>query len=243
MDFNRHYIYCLLLACCFSACSTAEKDQQEEEKKLSDETEKVIFQSDFSSDLDPEIWKLEIEDPDSSKVEVIDGELVLNTNAGVTVWLDKMLKGDIEITYQREVIMGEGVNDRLSDLNQFWMATDPRNENLFTRSGSFKEYDSLSMYYVGFGGNYNSTTRFRKYYGDGEKPLLFDLRDKAHLLKPNHVYDIKIKVQDGLISYWVDGDLFFQYQDESPLQEGYFGFRSTWSRQAIDNLIIVQLEQ
>ncbi|MDN3669529.1 DUF6250 domain-containing protein [Echinicola jeungdonensis] len=241
MDFNRHFIYGLFLAGIFSACSqegTEQKDRNE-----GSTPEKVIFQSDFSGELDPQTWKTEIEDPDSSKVVVIDGKLVLDSNAGVTVWLDKKLKGDIEITYQREVIMEEGVNDRLSDLNQFWMATDPRNENLFTRSGSFKEYDSLSMYYVGFGGNYNSTTRFRKYHGDGEKPLLFDLRDKAHLLQPNHVYDIKIKVDDGLVSYWVDDNLFFQYQDENPLEEGYFGFRSTWSRHAIDNLKIVQLEK
>ncbi|GGF23280.1 hypothetical protein GCM10011339_09180 [Echinicola rosea] len=211
-------------------------------RKTVAETDKVLASEDFSTPLDSSKWKVEMDDLPNSSVAVEGGKLVLDTKGGVTVWLNQKLKGNIEITYKRQVVMADGTNDRLSDLNQFWMATDPENENLFTRGGKFAEYDSLSMYYVGFGGNYNGTTRFREYQGDGEKTLLFDLDDEDHLLKPNHWYTIKIKVEDGLVSYWVDGEKFFEYQDETPLTEGYFGFRSTWSRHEIDDLKIVRLE-
>lgn len=235
----------LFLVGSLSACSSGDKSEKQKEGIIvpaAETEEKVIFEYDFSSELDPELWKVEMENQPNSSVTVKDDKLVLDTKGGVTVWLDKKLEGDIEITYERQVLMGDGVNDRLSDLNNFWMATDPHNENLFTRSGAFKEYDDLSMYYVGFGGNYNATTRFRKYHGDGEKPLLFDLDDEAHLLQPNHWYEIKIQVKDGVTKYWVDGKLFFEYTDEAPLTEGYFGFRSTFSRHEIDNLKIVQLD-
>ncbi|AWW31191.1 methyltransferase [Echinicola strongylocentroti] len=205
-------------------------------------TNEVLVEEGFSKPLDSNRWKVEMDDQPNSLVTVKDGKLVLDTKGGVTVWLNQKLEGNIEITYKRQVVMADGTNDRLSDLNQFWMATDPRNDNLFTRGGKFQEYDSLSMYYVGFGGNYNGTTRFREYQGDGEKTLLFDLDDEAHLLKPNHWYTIKISVVDGLVSYWVDGEKFFEYQDETPLTEGYFGFRSTWSRHEIDDLRIISLE-
>ncbi|QDH78967.1 DUF1080 domain-containing protein [Echinicola soli] len=206
------------------------------------ETEEVLVEEVFSKSLDSNRWKVEMDDQPNSSVTVKDGKLVLDTKGGVTVWLNQKLEGNIEITYKRQVVMADGTNDRLSDLNQFWMATDPRNGNLFTRSGKFEEYDSLSMYYVGFGGNYNETTRFREYQGNGEKTLLFDLDDEDHLLKPDHWYTIKIRVENGLVSYWVDGEKFFEYQDETPLTEGYFGFRSTWSRHEIDDLKIISIE-
>ncbi|MEX2602286.1 MAG: DUF6250 domain-containing protein [Balneolaceae bacterium] len=196
----------------------------------------LIYETDFSEPLDPENWKIEMEPEPNSSAGVIDGKLVLNTGAGVTVWLNKLLEGDLLITYRRTVVMEDGPNDRLSDLNQFWMATDPRNENLFTRDGSFASYDSLSMYYAGVGGNYNSTTRFRKYQGDGEKTLLFDFDTEEYLLRPNHEYEVQLRVEGDEASYWLDGALFFHYRDPEPLEWGYFGFRSTWSRHEIDEL-------
>jgi rhamnogalacturonan endolyase len=85
------------------------------------------------------------------------------------------------------------------------------------------------------GGNTNSTTRFRKYEGNGERTLLQEYTDASHLLKPNKNYHIKIEVLNGITSFWVDGICYFNYKDPSPLSEGYFGFRSTWSRQEISN--------
>src|SRR5689334_11616354 len=146
------------------------------------EKAKLIFADEFNQTLNTSLWKTEIAPLPDSKVYLKDGQLFLDTKGGVTVWLNKMLKGNIRIEYSRKVLVDTGANDRLSDLNSFWMATDPKNKNLFTRNGVLERYDSLKMYYVGMGGNTNSTTRFRKYQGNGEKTLLQEYKDKDHLL-------------------------------------------------------------
>ena len=92
-----------------------------------------------------------------------DGRLNIDVGTGATVWLDRPLRGDVALSYTRRVVMAGGPNDRVSDLNQFWMARDPRNANLFTRGGTFEDYDNLELYYVGIGGNTNTTTRMRRY--------------------------------------------------------------------------------
>ena len=201
----------------------------------------VYFSDDFTNPLDSTIWVPEIAPEPESRVYTQNNKLILDTKGGVTVWLNKLLKGNFIIEFDRKVIVADGKNDRLSDMNMFWMAKDTRNPELFTRNGILKEYDSLQLYYVGMGGNTNSTTRFRKYEGNGERTLLQEYTDAGHLLKPNKNYNIKIEVLDGTTSFWVDGICYFTYKDTSPLNEGYFGFRSTWSHQEISNFRVSSL--
>lgn len=201
----------------------------------------LLFKDNFKNGLDSTTWITEIAHVPNSRVYTENGRLILDTKGGVTVWLNKLLSGNISIEYTRRVLTTGKPNDRLSDLNQFWMAKDPRNSNLFTRNGVLEEYDSLQLYYVGMGGNTNSTTRFRKYEGNGERKLLQEYKDTAHLLTKDKVYRIRIIVKDGVTSYWVNGEQYFSYADPSLLKEGYFGFRSTWSRQEISNVRIYKL--
>jgi len=202
----------------------------------------LIFSDDFSSVLDTNKWKAEIAPLPGSNVYVKQGQLFLDTKGGVTVWLNRKLRGNIRIEYERRVLIDSSANDRLSDFNTFWMATDPKNKNLFTRNGVLESYDSLSLYYVGMGGNTNSTTRFRKYQGNGEKTLLQEYTDKDHLLTANKKYHIVVEVINNTIRYIVNGRIFFQYEDPSVLKEGYFGLRSTKSRQSIDWIKIYQVK-
>ena len=206
------------------------------------EKRKLIYADDFEKPLNSKTWISEIAPQPNSTVTVNQGKLILDTQGGVTVWLNKRLAGNIEIEYDWTVMVDGGKNDRLSDLNQFWMANDPENPNLFTRKGVLEEYDSLALYYVGMGGNTNTTTRFRKYPGNGERVLIQEYLDKEHLLQPNHTYKIKILVKNGVSEFWVDGKKFFFYKDEATLSKGYFGFRSTKSRHFIDNFRVYQLE-
>jgi rhamnogalacturonan endolyase len=202
----------------------------------------LLFSDEFTNRLDTSLWKAEIAPLPGSKVYVQNGQLFLDTKGGVTVWLNKKLRGNIRIEYWRKVLTDSGANDRLSDLNTFWMATDPKNSNLFTRTGVLESYDALQMYYVGMGGNTNSTTRFRKYEGNGERTLLKEYKDSAHLLQANKQYHIIIEVIDNIVRYIVDGETFFEYKDASVLKEGYFGFRSTKSRQSIERIKVYQIE-
>lgn len=199
----------------------------------------LIFQDDFSGPFKG--YVAEYRRQPGNVIDNRDGRLLMDVDSGATVWLDKPLSGDYVITYTRRVEVGGGKNDRLSDFNHFWMARDPRNPDLFTRSGKFEDYDDLTMYYVGFGGNTNKTTRLRR-YGDGQRVLLGEFTDAAHLLVPNHDYAVEIAVYKGCTRMRVDGQEYFSYRDPQPLTSGYFGFRTTWSRQTVDDLKIYQLK-
>ncbi|MFH0988768.1 MAG: DUF6250 domain-containing protein [bacterium] len=202
--------------------------------------EQLIYQDNFDRGI--KNWVVETSHSPNSKVESKDGKLIIDVEHGATVWFNKKLSGNILIEYHRKVIMNNGHNDRLSDLNQFWMATDPRQENLFTRSGTLAEYDSLRLYYAGIGGNSNTTTRFRKYRGNGERNLLTDLQDERHLLQPNKTYLIQLVVHNGTTKVFVDGEQYFSFKDDEPLTEGYFGFRTVESHQEIDDFKIYRLK-
>jgi hypothetical protein len=204
--------------------------------------EKLIFSDEFNSKLDSNTWIAEIAPQPGSAVYTKDGKLFLDTRGGVTVWLNKKLSGNIRIEAIRTVLVDSGTNDRLSDLNTFWMASDPKNKNLFTRNGVLESYDSLLLYYVGMGGNSNKTSRFRKYQGNGERTLLKEYTDSVHLLQPNKRYTVSVEIKGNQVSYAVNGETWFEYHDTSVLKEGYFGLRSTKSRQAVDRVRVYQLE-
>jgi len=162
----QHYltiIFCFLfiLSQCYAQCCS--KDTACSVKKYT--KGELLYQDDFENGM--ENWIAETPDSEFSKIETVDGKLIIDVDHGATVWFNKKLSGNIMIEYHRKVIINGGHNDRLSDLNQFWVATDPQQETLFTRSGTFVEYHPLSLYYAGIGGNRNSTTRFRKYQGNG----------------------------------------------------------------------------
>ncbi len=187
-------------------------------------------------------WIAEVEQPAQSRLYTREQRLWLDSRAGMTVWLNRRLSGAYRIEYQREVFAArEGdANARLSDLNQFWAARDPRQRRVFTRSGALAEYDALSLYYVGMGGNGNTTTRFRRYDGKGQRLLLGEYADPAHLLQAGRRYRIRIDVAPDATSFHVDGQRWFEHR--GPVEEGYFGFRSTWSRQAISEFRITALQ-
>lgn len=208
---------------------------------LQAQQKKLLFEDSFDKNALDSNWIIETTPVKGSSISVQKGKLVLDTENGVTVWYKQKLKGNFEIEYTRTVIMDSGRNDRLSDLNQFWMATDPQ-QQLFKRKGGFKEYDSLQMYYVGMGGNYNTTTRMRRYDGKGTLKILGEFKDSAHLLKPNVPYQIKITFINGTSKFFVNGELFFEFTDPAPFTEGWFAIRSTKSRQMIDELKIWQLQ-
>ncbi|WP_295119042.1 DUF6250 domain-containing protein [uncultured Chitinophaga sp.] len=201
---------------------------------------RVLKKYDFNHTLDTTVWVVEMANVGNSGVYTKKGKLVLDTKGGVTVWYKYALTGSYRIEFERTVLVNGGENDRLSDLNVFWQAIDPRNSNLFTRKGTFEEYDSLRMFYVGMGGNTNTTTRFRRYEGDGRKTLLAEKNDQAHLLRANKTYRIAIIVQNGSTSFWVDGQCVFSAKGQQQ-GDGHFGFRSTWSRQEISNFRILYL--
>jgi len=199
----------------------------------------VLYQDDFSKPLAG--WVAEYARQPGNVVETRDGRLVMDVDGGATVWLDRPLYGNVLISFTRRVLVDGGKNDRLSDLNVFWMARDPKRADPFTRSGKFEDYDDLTLYYAGIGGNRNTTTCLRRYDG-GRRELVAEYTDGAHLLEPNRDYRVEIAVYEGCTRVRVDGNTWFTYRDPHPLTSGWFGLRTTWSRQTVDDLKIQRLD-
>lgn len=163
--------------------------------------------------------------------------LDITTPKGLTLWYKKRLTGEYEIHYNAKVIMQGRKHDRLSDLNCFWGANDPEHpDHLFARSqwrnGVFANYKTLKLFYVGYGGNHNSSTRFRQYLGSSPdtddsraRPVIQEYTDKQHLLAPNQWYHIRIQVKKGTTHFFVNDELLFSHPLKEKENEGHFGLR------------------
>ena len=202
-----------------------------------------LVRDDFSRGM--ERWQTELEK--GGTVAVHDGVLEIDVPGGCTVWLKAALDGAVLISYDATVVSAGGPNDRVSDLNCFWMARDARcPDDLWgrPRSGKFSDYDQLKCYYVGQGGNTNTTTRFRRYIGEkGNRPLRpeHDLSAKEFLLEPNATQNIQLIAAGGVISYYRDGRCLFSYDDPQPYTSGWFGFRTVTSHLRVKNFSIHRL--
>lgn len=238
----RILVFFILIINFTLACFSQELSSNEKKEPYvcSVRNEKIIFSENFKTDFSN--WKVEFEKPDSSSIQIVDGKLDVSAARGATVWFKPKLKGNIMIIYDVIVLDKGDKNDRISDMNSFWMATDPANENEIIRDGKFSSYDNLNLYYAGVGGHYNKFTRFRRYSSYGSKPVLQEYSDVAHLLKGNVEYQVKIIVHNGLIRYFLDDELYWELKDEKPYTEGYFGFRTTMSHQQFDNFVVFGIE-
>ncbi len=171
----------------------------------------------------------------NNTVTVQNSAMVIDVDYGATVWFKKELGDAWVIEFDRTVPMTGKPNERLSDFNVFWQATDPHTGKLLGRDPKFSNYDSLSLYYVGMGGNDNTTTRFRKYQSTGNRELFQEYLDATHLLEANKTYHCRIVFKKNTLFFYINEVLFFTFKDENPLKKGYFGFRTVKSRQIIDN--------
>ena len=204
------------------------------------------FSDDFTHGLAN--WSAESEKP--ATLSANNGILSIDSPAGTTLWFKPNLTGPLEISYDARAIKSDplGKNDRVSDLNCFWMATDTRSpSDLFAthRSGKFPDYNQLQCYYVGLGGNSNSTTRFRRYIGDSvDRPLLpeNDLRDPADLLQPNQWQTLRLVADGHLIQFFRDNKKLFELHDPAPYTTGHFAFRTTRAHLEVRNFRIIRLE-
>ena len=191
-------------------------------------------------------WQVESESPDY-QVTFRGDTCELLSPKGLTLWRKEMMHQGMTVEYDACVVDEGKPGDRLSDLNCFWLASDPHAKSLWTRaewrSGIFLRCYTLQMYYLGYGGNHNTTTRFRRYDGNeagvedaAQRPaILKEYTDAAHLLKANHWYHVKIESKLGHTRFFIDGECVVDYLDPQPLEKGWFGFRTTLSRTRITN--------
>lgn len=182
-------------------------------------------------------WIVEAQSPQS--IVTWQGDTCdIQSPAGITLWYHQPLTAGTVIQYDARIVADSAYCDadgrlRISDLNCFWMA-DRRGQ----QTGRFEDYYTQQLYYVGYGGNSNTTTRFRRYTGDtlavtdaSRRPaILQEYTDSTHLIRPDHWYHIRLELTtDGHARYTIDGQTLVDYADPQPLRQGYFGFRTTLS--------------
>ena len=203
-----------------------------------------VYSQSSSNIINSEVgfWRIEAESPDT-RVLLRGDTLDIITPAGLSLWWNQQLHAPCTIYYRACVVMGGGNYDRLSDLNCFWMA------DHIVSGGRFVDSYRMKCYYLGYGGNYNTTTRFRRYTADTlavtnpvhRPPILREYTDSAHLLIPNHWYAIRIEVTtEGSTLFYIDDELLIDYLDPEPLLTGWFAFRTTWSHIRLASFHIIQ---
>ena len=206
----------------------------------------MAMESGLNAKLFTKYWQVESESPDY-RVSFHGDTCEILSPKGLTLWRKERMKAGMTVEYDACVVDEEQDGDRVSDLNCFWLASDPQAKTIWSRekwrSGIFTRCYSLQMYYLGYGGNYNTTTRFRRYEGDEvgvedetRRPVILkEYTDKDHLLRANHWYHVKIESKMGHTRFYIDGTCIVDYLDPKPLESGWFGFRTTLSRTRITN--------
>jgi len=225
-EFSRTFVSALLLALC--GCAAQPHPTQ------------LLFQDDFTAGLAN--WRIEAEQP--GRISAANGVLDIDVPAGVTLWFTPRLAGPVVIEFEATAVSAGGPNDQVSDLNVFWMARNHDGRDPVyarPRSGAFGEYNDLLTYYVGLGGNRNTTSRFRRYIGDPNlRPLLpeHDLTAPSALLIANRAQMITLIANGRHIEYRRDGQRLFQLEDAAPYVNGWFALRTTQSHLQVRRLRI-----
>ncbi|MCU6453716.1 DUF6250 domain-containing protein [Sphingomonas sp. A2-49] len=189
-------------------------------------------------------WRIEGESPDAHVTER-DGVIDIDTPKGLTLWWRRPVVGPVTIRFEAMAVAAGGANDRVSDLNAFWMATNRDGGSVLAhrRSGAFAAYDDLKTYYVGIGGNGNTTTRLRRYVGEpGNRPLLpeHDLATPAAMLRPDVWTRIALIADGGRIAVMRDGRPLFALADPRPYTRGHWALRTTWSHLRIRRVTVTR---
>jgi hypothetical protein len=196
----------------------------------------------LARDFNPADWSAEAEAP--SRLRIQRHRIEIDAPKGFTLWYRPKLSGPVRIRFEAMMVAKGGANDNVSDLNAFWMASEADGGNpIGQRDGQFEAYDTLKTYYVGIGGNRNSTTRLRRYIAKpGERPLLPQHDRKDALLIPNRWTQITLTADGQTIAVDRDGARLFTLDDPAPYKTGWFGLRTTWSHLLIRRLTITPIK-
>jgi hypothetical protein len=206
--------------------------------------ERLLYRDGFRNGLGQ--WVIEAEKGGSFRAD--GGVLDIDSPGGVTLWFRHALESPVAIEYEVTAVRAGGPNDEVSDINCFWMATDPRAPGgdvlAYRRSGAFADYDELRTYYAGIGGNRNTTSRFRRYVGRrDDRPLLpqHDLSAPTDMIEPNRPYRIRLMADGSRIELLRDGRTMFRLEDPEPYARGHFGLRTTKSHLRVRDFRVLRL--
>ncbi|HEY6641690.1 DUF6250 domain-containing protein [Povalibacter sp.] len=203
----------------------------------------VLYQDDFREGLSQ--WHIESERPGRITAQM--GVLEIDVPGGATLWFKQPLRSPVAIEFEATAVKARGRNDRVSDLNCFWMASNSdATTPVFSRrrNGRFDEYDTLRAYYVSLGGNENTRAIFLRYNGEPvRRPSLpeHEASTADAQLPANRSQLITLVASGRQIEYWRDSRRLFEFADAEPYREGWFAIRTTQSHLKIARLRIYAL--
>src|SRR3989339_115440 len=223
--------------------------------------ESTIFSDDFTGVLDNWVYETAI----GGTVRISNGMIDIDDNGGTTVWYKNVLYDSIAVEYSARCL-SDGVN--LTDLNCFLMARDRESTPALSldsasffnagRTGLWDTYHSLETYYFGYGANLNTTFNLRRYYDPGNLPtevlsiprdghrVIIASNNQTGLIAAGVWYHFKVVYFKGLVEVWVNNIKQFSYTEktyDAPYNQGYFGFRTTYSVHAqFDSVRIHRLQ-
>ena len=236
-------LFILACATTFSYTALTAENKNLDPVKLINQQGILIYSDNFDKNLSQ--WV--IEKKDTSFVEIKLGEMDINDDSGTTVWFEHNITPPSVIEFEGKVVVAGDKNDRGTDLNFFWGAQEPGSNNFFAkskwRSGDMRKYDPMRLYYIGYGANDNKTTRFRRYPGDGTRPLLpqYDVINPLFMNTPNVHTKIQIvSLNEGTYVY-ANGKKLYFIDGEKEFNNGYFGLRTWKSHIAIDNFNVYSI--
>ena len=133
----------------------------------------------------------------------------------------------------------------VTDSIWFWLASDPRHPDDFfaetaarSANPSLYSYLSLRFYWVDFGGNNNTTSRFRY---NPLRQLIRQFTDSPRLLAKGRTYKIKVVANGPHQEYWCDGKRQAYFYDDDPPRSGHIGFRAFVADHRISKLTVHRL--
>ncbi len=207
----------------------------------------VVLKDDFSQGI--KNWYVE----GGCGVAIKEGQLLINADpadpkkGGVsgdtcTVWNRTPIKGDLRITFDVTV---EHSHSGKNNINVFLFYTmpdgsSPERTTAQRRYAPYKAYHKMNGYIFTF---VNDLTREDQGRIRIRRCPGFRLLSEtyAYHSRAKHRYQIEIVKKGSLLEYYIDGALRLQAQDENPLNEGYFAFRTFQSRLKIDNFSVSRL--
>ena len=170
-------------------------------------------------------WKVESESPDY-KVSFSGDTCEILSPKGLTLWRKEKMSGNVTIEYDACVAVEGKPGDRLSDLNCFWMASDPKASDIWKRmnwrNGVFRK---LLQPFSCIIWDMEETTipPLASVVMTAMKPglqmkrcapaILKEYKDQNNLLTANKWYHIKIQNTDNRIRYYIDGKLLVDFYD------------------------------
>ena len=203
----------------------------------------VLYQDDFREGLSQ--WHIELERPGRITAQM--GVLEIDVPGGATLWFKQPLQSPVAIEFEATAVKARGRNDRVSDLNCFWMANNSdATAPVFSRrrNGRFDEYDTLHAYYVSLGGSENTRALFLRYDGEPvRRPMVpeHETSTADAQLPANRSQLITLIASGKQIEYWRNSRPLFEFADPEPYRQGWFAIRTTQSHLKIARLRIYAL--